>query len=264
MSTPESMETYSKAGTLIVFGYGPVEAHKAFNLNLYGRLNALAAGILYQHGKIGRIVVTGGHTGGADLPTEAECAKRFLVRHFDIPEEIILLENQATDTITNFVYVANILDHLSLPADLTFLAFGFHLPRIQYLADLFGLSGESVAAEEVVWGRSRRHRRLLHNLLNSEDESFRKLLIDQVRSLRSLETMPEYWLPPTEQLCSEKRLRSIMRLEQVQAFLRAKGLEPRTPTDFRTTLSSLSRRFPEPEPKDREKALREYQEVSFA
>ena len=249
--------------TLIVFGYGPVEADKTFNLNIYARLNALAAGTLYQRGGVEHMIITGGPTGGADLPSEAEAMARVLKSNFDIPDEAAVLEHRATDTIANFVYVANILDTLDPHAQLGFLAFGFHLPRIQRLANLFGLAGDATATEEVVRERSKRHRELLRDLLNLENETHRKLLTDQVRSLRGLDS-PEYWLPPVAQLQSEARLRSIMKLEQVQTFLDSRGLAPRTPTDFRAALSTLSRRFPEPKPEDREKALSEYKEVARA
>ena len=248
--------------TLIVFGYGPIEINTTLNLNIYARLNALAAGTLYQRGGVERMIITGGRTGGADLPSEAEAMKRVLKRYFDVPDEVVILEHQATDTVTNFVYIANSLDNSSLPTNLGFLAFGFHLPRIQYLADLFGLTGASVAAEEVVRERSERYRKLLRDLLSLENEAHRKLLTDQVRALRGLDTLPEYWLPPAAQLQSEARLASIMRLERVQTFLGSRGLEPQTPSEFKAALSTLSRRFPEPKPEDRAKALGDYEEVA--
>ncbi len=250
--------------TLIVFGYGPVQADETFNLNVHARLNALAAGMLYQHGEAERIVITGGRTGGADLPSEAEYIKRYLIRNFDVPKEVVILEQQATDTVTNFVYVANILDRSSLSTNLGFLAFGFHLPRIQYLADLFSLTGNSIATEEVVKERSERHERLLRDLLTLKNETYRKLLTDQVRSLRGLDTLPEHWLPPAAQLQNEARLTSMMKLEQVQTFLSSRGLASQTPADFRALLSSIPRRFPEPKPEDREKALSAYEEVARA
>jgi hypothetical protein len=39
------------SGVLIVFGYGPVRSspvHPSGRLNLYGKINALAAGMLYE------------------------------------------------------------------------------------------------------------------------------------------------------------------------------------------------------------------------
>ncbi len=250
--------------TLIVFGYGPIEANKNFNLNVYGRLNALAAGMLYQRDETGRIVPTGGRTGGAGLPSEAEAMKRHLLRNFDLPEEVIVLEHQASDTVTNFVHVANILDGLEARSNLTFLAFGFHLSRIRHLADLFGLEGDFIAAEAVVGERSARHQKLLRDLLNLDNETYLKLLTGQVRGMRGLKEIPEYWLPPAAQLQSERRLESIMQSMQVQTFLRSRGLNPAAPTDFKAVLSAIPRRFPEPKPEDRKRAVREAREVSLA
>ena len=59
---------------LIVFGYGRVQPRSAPSsgkLNLYGRLNALAAGMIFQACEIRRIIPTGGRTGGDDRPSEA-------------------------------------------------------------------------------------------------------------------------------------------------------------------------------------------------
>ena len=245
------------AVTLVVFGYGPVEAEPRPRLNLYGRLNALAAGMLYKRGGVGRVLITGGRTGGAALPSEAELMRRYM-GVFELPQEAFVLEEKATDTITNFVFVANLLDRSSAPDNLTFLALGFHLPRIRYLAALFGLEGDFIPAEEVVRERSYRHRRLLDALLSLEKEEYVKRLTAEVRAVRGLETLPDYWLPPAAGLESEARLKRLLEREQVQAFLKARRLEPRTPSNLKIALSSLPRRFPEPREDDREAALRLY------
>ncbi len=245
------------AVTLVVFGYGPVEAEPRPRLNLYGRLNALAAGMLYERGGVGRVLITGGRTGGAAFPSEAELMMRYMGT-FELPREAFVLEEKATDTITNFVFVVNLLDRSSVSDNLTFLAFGFHLPRIRYLAALFGLEGDFIPAEEVVRERSHRHRQLLNALLSLEKEEYVKRLTAEVRAVRGLETLPDYWLPPAAGLENEARLERLLELEQVRAFFKACGLEPQTPADLRTALSSVPRRFPEPREDDREAALRLY------
>ena len=232
-------------------------------LNLYGRLNALAAGMLYKRGGVGRVLITGGRTGGAALPSEAELMGRYLSA-FSLPREAFVLEEKATDTVTNFVFVANLLDSSSLPDNLTFLALGLHLPRIRRLAALFGLEGDFISTEEVVRERSHRHRRLLDALLSLDTESYVKLLTDQVRAMRGLQTLPHYWLPPAAGLENEARLERLLAQASVQDFSRARGLEPQTPSDLRTALSSVPRRFPEPRADDREAALRLYKTLEAA
>lgn len=234
---------------LIVFGYGPVEARgNGARLNLYGRLNTLTAGVLYTTGRAKRLLLTGGRTGGAALPPEAELMARTLGRTFGVPPSALRLEPCAQDTLDNLALSAALLDaQPALPQRLGFLALELHLPRIRLLAERIGLAGRTLAAEPLFAARSARHARFLEALKAAP--SYRALLSSQKRAMRGLAEMPDYWLPPLAAL-PDARLERIRRREDVQTFCRTRGLGADTVTAFRTSLHLLPRRFPEPRPED--------------
>jgi hypothetical protein len=231
---------------IIAFGYGPVQAGSTpgyFKLNLYGKINALATGMLFQSCNIGTIIPTGGKTGGIDKPSEAKLLATLIQSKFDIPQSVFILEEEAWDTIFNVVHVANIIDSFpGLDNNLLFVALGCHLPRIQEICALVGLTGYFVAAESVVKLRSKRHQSLLLQLLNLENASYGDLVFSQERGLRGLREIPEYWLPPMGSLKNPQRLRKILEsnsLGDIQINLEAESLD-----DLRTKISSIPRKFP--------------------
>jgi len=196
---------------IIAFGYGPVQPGATPNssrLNVYGRINAIATGLLYQSYNIGKIIPTGGKTGGLDKPSEAALIARLIQSKFAIPKSAFILEEAAVDTIFNIVQIANIIDQSPQPyQNLLFVALGCHLPRIQELCSLVGLTAEFseiccscngyfIAAESVLELRSERHKRFLVKFLQPENASYAKLLADQERAIRGIREIPEYWLPP--------------------------------------------------------------------
>lgn len=235
---------------LIVFGYGPVQpgaAYGAGKLNVYGRLNALAAGMLFSAGEVGAMIPTGGRTGGDHLPSEAALIARLLHTRFAVPEVRILREEQSTDTLTNLAHVANLSDARSDPwSRLGFVAVGLHLPRIREICALVGLDGTFIAAEDVVRGRSARHERLLGEILQPSNESYSRMQEDQARGLRGLHQMPAYWLPPMAVIESPVRLRKILQAERIETFLQQCGMDVGSAThgQLRAWLGSLQREFP--------------------
>ena len=232
---------------LIVFGYGPVQAGAGSGkLNLYGRLNALAGGMIFAAGDVGVIIPTGGHTGGHHLPSEAALVARVLRARFAVPEDRLVLEEQATDTLTNLVHVANIVDAQPEPwTRLGFVALGLHLPRIHEIASMVGLDGECIATEEVVRERSVHHERFLRQALHQDNESWARMREDQARGLRGLREMPTYWMPILTAVENPTRLRQILRAERSQGFLHHCGMDVESATDheLRSWLGSLHREF---------------------
>jgi len=231
--------------TLVVFGYGPVERRgDRPHLNAYARLNALAAGMLLSKGHAEHLLITGGRTGGADLPSEAELMGAYVARVFGVSGERMTLEPHATDTVDNLVFTANLLDAAGAATQrLGFLALKMHLPRIRYLAELVRLDGEGLALEEVVAERSRRHAHLLNALRQSP--SYAQLAASQVRAMRGLAELPEFWLPPLGRLENPARLRHVRDHPAVSTL----GL-PHDAEAFREALATSPRRYPEPHPDD--------------
>lgn len=212
-----------KFDAVVAFGYGPVEAGStpgSYRLNVYGRINAIATGMLYQSHNIRSIIPTGGKTGGRDKPSEAELMARLIQSKFDIPESAFTLEQEAMDTIFNIVHVANIIDQSPQKyQNLLFVAIGCHLPRIRAICSLVKLNGSFIAAEAVVSLRSERHKHLLLKLLNVENSSYATMLANQERGIRGIRELPEYWMPPLGTLSNTQRLREILATHQVQSFL---------------------------------------------
>lgn len=235
-----------KFDALIAFGYGPVQAGStpgSFRLNLYGRINAIATAMLYQSCNIGKIIPTGGKTGGINKPSEAKLLAKLIQSKFDIPQSVFILEEEAWNTIFNVVHVANIIDSSpGLYNNLLFVALGCHLPRIQEICSLVGLTGCFVAAESVVKIRSERYKHLLSQLLTLENASYSQLVFSQERGLRGIREIPEYWLPPMGSLKNPQRLRKILESNSLgdnQIDLDAESID-----DLRTKISSIPRKFP--------------------
>ena len=230
-----------------MFGYGPVE--RGGRLNVYARLAALAAGTLLREGATKRLLITGGRTGGGDLPSEAALLADDLTRRFGVSPAQVVLEEQAHDTLDNLVFSANMLDAEGRADDrLGFLALRMHGPRIRYVADLVGLTGTFVALEGIISERSERHRRFLESL--SRTPSYARLAASQVRAMRGLTELPDFWLPPLRGLKSPERLR---RLQKHPAVSRL-GLPEDLPM-FRDALGNRPRRYPEPHPDDMQRGL---------
>lgn len=240
-----------KFDAIIAFGYGPVESGsqpKFCRLNTYGRINAIATGMLYQSCHIGRIIPTGGKTGGLDKPSEAQLIAHIIQSKFDIPESVFTLEEQAVDTIFNIVHVANIIDQSpQLYQNLLFVAMGFHLPRIQKICSFVGLDGSFIAAESVVKIRSERHKRLLLKLLNPENTSYAKLLTDQERGIRGLREIPEYWIPPLGVLSNTYRLLKILESKPIFSFLSRYQIDINSEPieDLRIKIGAIPRKYPD-------------------
>lgn len=233
--------------TLLVLGYGPVRA--GGRLNIYARLAALAAGTLLASGAAKRLLITGGRSGGAALPSEAALMAASLSRQFRTLQGQIVLEEEAADTLDNVVLSANLLDAEGRAGErLGFLALRMHGPRVRYLAGLVGLKGSLIALERVVAARSARHRRLLEEL--SKTPGYAQLAASQVRAMRGLAELPEFWLPPLGRLVNPARLRHL-REHPATARLDL----PTDPDAFRNVLLSLPRRFPEPHPDDAQLGL---------
>jgi uncharacterized SAM-binding protein YcdF (DUF218 family) len=235
---------------VVAFGYGPVQTGASpgvYRLNVYGRMNAIAVGMLYHTLNIRRIIPTGGKTGGIDQPSESALMAHLIQSKFRIPDSVFTLEEESMDTIYNIVHVANIIDQSPhLYQDLLFVALGFHLPRIQQICSLVKLNADFVAAECVVELRSQRHHHLLLQLLQSKNSSYATMLESQERGMRGIKEMPEYWLPPLGTLQNTQRLKAILSTPQIQSFLNRHFIDTNSISDqqLHTAISAIPRQFP--------------------
>lgn len=239
-----------KFDAVIAFGYGPVRTGRkpnSYQLNVYGKINAIATGLLYQNLTIKKIIPTGGKTGGWHKSSEAELIARLIQSKFHTPKSAFILEEESMDTIFNLVYVANIIDQFSQGYDnLLFVALGFHLPRIQEICSIVGLDGTFIAAEDVVKLRSDRHERFLGQLLSSDSSTYREIIAVQERGMRGVREIPEYWLPPMAELTNLDRIRRILELKSTQLFIDNYpiNMQGKTAEYFRAKLRLIPRQFP--------------------
>lgn len=235
---------------IVAFGYGPVQVGAKpglYQLNGYGRINAIATGMLYQSLNIKKIIATGGKTGGSDKPSEAALMAHLIPAKFDIPASIFILEEEAMDTIFNLIHVANIIDQIpERYQNILFLAMGFHLPRIQEICYLLKLNGSYIAAENIVQLRSKHHQNLLKKLLHPDNHSHTMMLNSQERGMRGIKELPEYWIPPLGTLKNSQRLRAILAAQHIQHFLQNYHINLMTIPDeqLHTKIRLIPRKFP--------------------
>ena len=237
----------------VVFGYGPVLSSivpGTGKLNVFGKTSALAAGLLYQACTIPTIIPTGARTGGVDKPSEAQLIGQTLIRKFGVAQSAIALEEAATNTILNVVFVANMVDKSPQSySKLLFVGMGFHLRRIRYICRLVGLKGQTVAAEAIVSNRTARHRVLLREILSPKNKDYMAALRDQERFLWCLKNRPDYWLPEMVLIENPARLSRTMHLRASQSYLRSNGitLDTTPMSEMRKFLCSIPRFIPHPD-----------------
>lgn len=244
-------DNHQEFDAIVAFGYGPVELGDKpglGKLNLYGRINAIATGMLYQSFQVKTIIPTGGKTGGIDKSSEAKLIAHLLQSKFGIPESVFILEEEATDTIFNIIHIANIIDQTPwLYQSLLFVALGCHLPRIREICALIGLNGSFIAAETVLAIRSKPHQHLLLEVFQPANANYTNLIESQARGSRGLKELPEYWLPPLVSLSNSDRLRKILEKPSIQSFLQSQEIDifSESIDNVRKKLSLITRKFPE-------------------
>ncbi len=92
------------------------------------------------------IVVSGGQGPQEDI-SEALAMKRYLVKN-NIPDDIIIMEDQSTSTYENFVYSKKILDDVFKESySIVYITNDFHIYRAGQIADLVGLENTRFAAK---------------------------------------------------------------------------------------------------------------------
>lgn len=123
-------------------------------------MNALAAGELFVRGEFDAIIFSGGRTAGRHRPSEAAAMHRYLRRHFsmsDVPDSVIVLEEDSIDTAANAEYVAKLLDRRRHAA-IALVTTAPHLTVATRLFHNFGLRvNDTFRAEDVLTARSSHH-----------------------------------------------------------------------------------------------------------
>lgn len=157
---------------LVVCGQGPVQEKgekikaseapapgRGPEANSWMKFIAYSAGEIYKQGLCGKIVLTGGKTGGEGFPSEAELMKEELIKRYKVPEDSIIIEDKATNTLQNFALSINGIDSaITDQTSFGVLAADFHTERVALLAKMFGLNPKELySAEKTLlsyWGAS--------------------------------------------------------------------------------------------------------------
>ena len=219
----------------MVYGSGPQNTDE---LTSVGKLNTEAAAKFFQQ-EGERIIVTGGRSGKSSF-TEAELMKKHLLSK-NIPEECIILEEKAANTVENVVFVANIVDRMEINC-LIHVAPKFHMPRIKELNSLIGLDEISeYQISEKLLGEN-------YPLVKATRERARILAGNEQRWMRGLQEIPEYWLPQTAKIESIKRFHYVLGWLRIKNWLEVNfsvfdvsSLSGKEITELRKQISKIKR-----------------------
>lgn len=188
--------------TIVLYGCGPQNSDK---LTPVGKFVTEAAAKLFHQssGKI-KIISTGGKTGQSSF-SEAQVMTKELIR-LGVPKKCIVLEPNATNTIENLVFVANIVDMINLD-HLIHVTTNIHMPQVKELCKLTGLEKISsyTTADEII----------KHEIDDARAKNIG-------RWMRGLREIPLYWLPQITKIENIKRWKHIICQPRVRDFLKEK------------------------------------------
>lgn len=233
-------EKHKPFDAIIVLGCGPVlkplhELHSetfktstGWQMSMEAKMRTIAAGQAYTEGLTDKIILTGGKTGGQELPSESETMKNMLIKKFQIPEDKLIIEDKSTNTIENFAHVVNIIDQdPSSYSNVAVLSNQYHVDRAQEIGKRFFVDADGQAAEELLVKRSQKYQKVLDKFFNAPE--YQDKLKGETRWSRGLKEIPLYWLPSAMPVENSERLKNILDAERVQEvvdeILKAQGIE---------------------------------------
>lgn len=167
----EPMAKEKPIDALVVFGFGAQprtkeeasfdpdrQQDKGWHLTVGSKARILAMGELWRMGEIDKIILSEGGTPDKEKSGGQLMKEYLLSKYPEIPEDKIVVEDKASNTIKNFAGTIDYLDGLEAKHDqekkpkpkYAFLSNTFHMPRIQSLAHRFGINGQGFTAEDVL------------------------------------------------------------------------------------------------------------------
>lgn len=247
----ETKETIrEKVDYLLICGQGPVQTKKEkvkaesienanpedAEANSWMKFIAYAAGEIYQKGLAGKLVLTGGKTGGEQFPSEAVLMKNILIKQYSVPENDIVIEDKAKNTLQNFAFSINAIDDQNpdqtLNPSFGILGTDYHTERIHLLSTLFELPiKEMYSAEETLlrtWGgdlsegsqkfllsrvipeEAERLQLFQLGMKGEESKSVKQRINEEKRYSACLVEVPAYWIGYIGLLQNEKRIKNIL------------------------------------------------------
>lgn len=174
-------EIPSELPAVVVLGAGLREeptkgAPEPYRLDKWSKMRVLAAGMMFEEGLAGQIILTGGKLFGEERPSVAKAMKEYLFfKSCDekgkprITEDSIILEEESFDTSGDAEEVVKILQERRIPGAII-LTNEPHLARAEKLFKNYGAEVHSgIAAEAKIKERSEKHARLVQRQAHSLD-----------------------------------------------------------------------------------------------
>ncbi len=216
-------------------------------LPIPAKMRAIAALEILNKGEVNEVIISGGKTGGEELPSEAELMRDYIIRKKQIElnkkvekEEIsegqakeilqemiekIKMEESATNTIENFANIINMIDENSQQyQDIGFLSNQFHLDRTVKLAEKFQLKGEKLSGEKELDKRSKHYKKFLDKACSIENKEYEKILQGEEKWTKALEELPMYWFPQATLVNQERLTQMLEANKELEKTLKKKGL----------------------------------------
>jgi uncharacterized SAM-binding protein YcdF (DUF218 family) len=129
-------------------------------LSMEAKMTAIAAGEMYKCGVVSLLIFTGGKTAGQEYPSEAEAMAAYCTQRYDIPREAIIIEDAAFDTIANARLVKKIIQDHEIEGVSVLISRKYHIERAQNIFLREGMETDPIPAEDLLFFRSLRHRKL--------------------------------------------------------------------------------------------------------
>jgi hypothetical protein len=159
------------------------EGKERFVPDIASNMDIIAAAQIYQENLTGKIIITCGNAIGKGAPAISEVFKKRLVDAYHIPEEDILVDDQAVDTKTETERSLAIAKENNFQ-NLMALCLGFHKERVDKFYRFLGADVTTTTAERWLSRRSKKHEEVVKGILASE--WFRKRYLEREKRIKVL------------------------------------------------------------------------------
>ena len=138
-------------------------------LSIESRMTALAAGKLLEDGVVDRVIFSGGHTAGSDMPSEGQAMLDHMGLVYKDQVHKASVEGESLDTSRNAEYVR---DSIEPDKKSLLLSVGYHVPRATRIFDGYGIETDPMSSESVLADERGSMDRFLENYSRSNRHRF--------------------------------------------------------------------------------------------
>jgi uncharacterized SAM-binding protein YcdF (DUF218 family) len=156
------MRSENQLDAVVIHGSGMELNSQGEILPPFDSMVRIIAGVrAYELGIAKRLIFSGGHTFGKDLPSEAEVGINFLSTSHpfwgeeapQIPKSSIWVEKNSKSTRDNIAFLANCIAG-SNKVQIGFCTNNYHMPYVLHLARNFNLQATGISAETLAQERN--------------------------------------------------------------------------------------------------------------